>query len=91
MVEMVMNNQQPPSMHPPSDVILSVYKKYKNIAPDDIICATSEDILLPVRETRMWFEHLHQVSLNQKIGAKRQLQLDPRERQWTNNQWLMIQ
>ena len=71
LVDKAINSEQPPSMQPPSDIILSVYKKYENIPPDDVVCATSEDVLLPVGETRMWFEHLHQVSLNRKKGAKK--------------------
>lgn len=71
LVEMVINSQQPPSVKPPSDVIWSVYKKYKSIPPDDVICATSEDVLLPVGETRVWFEHLHQVCLNRRKGTKK--------------------
>ena len=71
LVEKAINGQQPLPMQPPSDVLVSVYKKYKNIPPDDVIRSTSENVLLPPEETRMWFEHLHQVSLNRQKGARK--------------------
>ncbi len=71
LVEKAINGQQPLPMQPPSDVLVSVYKKYKNISPDDVIRSTSENVLLPPEETRMWFEHLHQVSLNRQKGARK--------------------
>jgi hypothetical protein len=92
LVDKAINSEQPPSMQPPSDIILSVHKKYENIPPDNVVCATSEDVLLPVGETRMWFEHLHHVSLNRKKKVRKNLlPFDPRERQRTSIQYLMMQ
>lgn len=71
LIDAAIKGQELPPLQPPSDVILSVYKKYKAIPSDTVIETTSEDVLLPMDETKMWFEHLHQVSLNRQKGAKK--------------------
>jgi len=61
----------PPCAQPPSTVLLDTYKKYKCVPPDAVVQEMSEATLLPLEETRMWFNHLHAISENRKAGAKK--------------------
>ena len=65
------NQIKPTSANPPSDVILATFKKYKKVPSSKIIQETAEKVLLSVEETKMWFEHLHQISVNRAEGARK--------------------
>ena len=67
--------------NPPSDIILATFKKYKNVPSPEIIQETAKKVLLNTEETKMWFEHLHQISLNEK-----QLQQESRRKPVRNLQ-----
>jgi hypothetical protein len=60
------------SAKPPSDVIQSTFQQYKGIPPRDIIEQIAEEILLPLDEVDMWFEHVKQASENRARGAKKE-------------------
>ena len=65
------NQIKPTSANPPSDVILATFKKYKKVPSSEIIQETTEKVLLSVEEMKMWFEHLHQISVNRAEGARK--------------------
>jgi hypothetical protein len=59
------------SAKPPSHIIQSTFQQYKGIPPREIIGQVAQEILLPLDEVDVWFEHVKQASENCARGAKK--------------------